>query len=98
MATARDHPEVITKYLAEESEKGRVIDPLDPDQATHVRQISRFGVIPKGHTPGKWRLIVDLSAPAGSSINDGIEKSRCSLEYTSIDQAAALVNALGKNC
>ena len=75
MTTARDHPEVITKYLAEESEKGRVIDPLDPDQATHVRQISRFGVIPKGHTPDKWRLIVDLSAPAGSSINDGIEKS-----------------------
>ena len=98
MASARDHSEVITKYLAEECEKGRVIGPLDPDQSTHVRQISRFGVIPKGHTPGKWRLIVDLSAPAGSSINNGIEKSRCSLDYTSVDQAAALVNTLGKSC
>ena len=38
---------------------------------------------------------MDLSAPAGSSINDGIEKSRCSLDYTSVDQAAALVNT---NC
>ena len=39
---------------------------------------------------------MDLSAPAGSSINDGIEKSRCLLEYTSIDQAAALVSAPGQ--
>ena len=37
-----------------------------------MNSISPFGVIPKGHTPGKWRLIVDLSSPKGGSVNDGI--------------------------
>ena len=27
--------------------------------------INRFGVIPKRHQPGKWRLITDLSYPHG---------------------------------
>ena len=27
--------------------------------------------------PGKWQLIVDLSYPAGSSVNDGIEPKLC---------------------
>ncbi len=46
---------------------------------------SRIGVIPKKHQPGKYRLIVDLSSPAGRSVNDGIAKEVCSLSYTKID-------------
>ena len=49
--------------------------------------ISRFGVIPKNHQPGEWRLVVDLSYPAGASINDGIESALCSLRYPSVDDA-----------
>ena len=63
-----------------------------------MRQVSRFGAIPKGHTPGKWRLIVDLSAPEGHSVNDGIDPELCSLEYTSVDQAARVVGSLGRYC
>ena len=33
---------------------------------------SPIGAISKKHKPGKWHLIMDLSSPAGSSINDGI--------------------------
>ena len=40
---------------------GRVVGPFSPRAIPHVH-ISRFSVIPKGHT-GKWRLIVDLSHP-----------------------------------
>ena len=54
-------------------------------------QISRFGVIPKPHQPGKWRLITDLSSPEGSSINDGIATRFCSLSYTSVDDAVRRV-------
>ncbi len=40
---------------------------------------SPFGVIPKRGRPGKWRLIVNLSAPKGNSVNDGISKELASL-------------------
>ena len=58
-------PEVVRDYLAKECAEGRVLGPLDPD-------LSSFGVIPKG-TTGKWRLIMDLLAPEGKSVNDGIQ-------------------------
>ena len=58
--------------------------PLMPDGRIHV---IRFGVIPKLHQPGKWRLIVDLSAPRGFSVNDGIPLELCSLSYASVDEA-----------
>ena len=48
-------------------------------------QISPLGVIPKKHTPGKWRLIVGLSNPKNFTVNDGIPKEFCSLSYVSVD-------------
>ena len=58
--------------------------------------VNRFGVIPKGHNTGKWRLITDLSYPPGQSINDGIDPALCSLSYASVDQVAKVVVEFGK--
>lgn len=58
-------------------------------------QVSKFGIIPKS-TPGKWRLIVDLSSPEGHSVNDGISERLCSLSYISIDDATKAVLAGGR--
>ena len=38
---------------------------------------------------------MDLSHPAGSIVNDGNEPELCSLHYTSVDEAAKLVNTVG---
>jgi len=57
-------------------------------KGTHT---SPLGLIPKKNKPGKWRLIVDLSAPQGMSINDGIDSELSSLSYSSIDHLASLV-------
>ncbi len=38
-----------------------------------------FGVIPKKGKPGKWRLIVNLSAPDGHSVNDSIARELASV-------------------
>ena len=57
--------------------------------------VNRCGVVPKGHLPGKWRLITDLSFPPGSSVNDGIDPAFCSLSYLSIDTVASAVSKLG---
>lgn len=58
--------------------------------------ISPLGVIPKKNKPGKWRLIVDLSSPAGFSINDGISHEFSSMKYTSLDHLTYLVNSVGR--
>ena len=59
--------------------------------------VSPFGVIPK-KAPGKWRLIIDLSHPAGHSVNDGIDEGIASLPYVSVDHLAETILALGKGC
>ena len=58
-------------------------------------QINRFGVIPKGHNTGKWRLITDLSFPTGFSVNDGIDPILCTLSYTTVDDIAVALVSLG---
>eukprot|EP00731_Ephydatia_muelleri_P000792 Em0001g792a len=76
------HPEPVAEYLANELKLNRMLGPFNDDieefQSVHV---NRFGVIPKEHGTGKWRLITDLSYPPGSSVNDGIDPSLCSLRY-----------------
>jgi len=90
---ALEHPDVVNDYLSSEVAMGRVVGPFPPRAIPHVH-ISRFGVIPKGHT-GKWRLIVDLSHPQDHSVNDGIPKSLCSLKYVTIDEAIKGIIQLG---
>ena len=41
-------------------------------------------------------MIMHLSAPAGISVNDGIDKEEFSLAYTTVDNVAALVACHGK--
>ena len=94
MLSARQNAQVIDEYLRVEREKGRVVGPADPEQCRI--QVNRFGVIPKSHQPGKWRLIVDLSYPEGASVNDGIDPALCSLSYTSVDWAVKLIVAAGR--
>ena len=40
-------------------------------------------------------MIVDLSHPAGSSVNDGIEPELCTLKYTSVDKAVQHLVSIG---
>lgn len=95
MLSASQHQEIIDNYLKEECARGHVAGPFKEEQAIGMH-ISRFGVIPKKSQPGKWRLIVDLSHPKGSSVNDGIDPSLCSLSYTSVDEAANRILQLGR--
>ena len=61
--------------------RGVVLGPFAPEDVPEVH-IHRFGVIPKSHQPGRWRLIVH---PDGKSVNDGISSELCSLQYTRVD-------------
>ena len=72
LLSAREHPEIITKYLSNEIAKGRILGPFPIGSIPNI-QISRIGVIPKKSNPGKWRLIMDLSYPLGKSVNNAID-------------------------
>ena len=48
------------------------------------------------HSLGKWRLILDLSNPSGTSVNNGIDPELCSLSYISVDDVARVVAFLGR--
>ena len=92
--SASAHPEVVEQYLSKEITMGRIMGPF-PEHVVPQVQISRMGVIPKGHNQGKWRLITDLSFPPGSSVNDGIDPNLCSLCYTSVGKVAEAAQGLG---
>ena len=94
MKSTSIHPEPIDKYIRDEVEAGCIIGPL-PDELKGQVQISCFGVIPKPHQPGKWRLITDLSSPKGSSVNDGIDSQLCSLTYASVNEAVSRIKLIG---
>ena len=86
LQSAREHPAVVDEYLNGEISAGRVVGPV-PDAQTHLVRLSPFGVIPKSGQPGRWRLIVDLSSPRGSSVNDGIRPEWCSTKYIWVEDA-----------
>ena len=76
MRSAKEFPGPITRYLRTERQMRRVVD---PPIGTKKLKINPFGIIPKHHKPGKWRLILNLSSPRGASVNDGKDPDLCSI-------------------
>lgn len=94
MPNASDHLEVVQSYLQAKLDKGTLLGPIDCSMLPHVH-VSKFGIIPKPHQPGKWYLIVDLSAPTCQSVNDGIPSELCYLSYGRMDQMIERTLQLG---
>ena len=95
LPSVRQRPNLVADYLATERAAGRLLGPI-PEHLARCCHISPIGLIPKPHQPGKWRLIVDLSSPAGASVNDAIAVDHCHMQYASVLEAAALVRQLGR--
>ena len=59
---------------------------------------SPMGAIPKRTSePPKWRIINDLSWPAGQSVNDAFSKELYTCSYDSIDQAISYLKSFAPN-
>eukprot|EP00731_Ephydatia_muelleri_P014516 Em0008g236a len=95
LPSVSEHDSVVSSYINTELSANRLLGPL-PSRIARYTHRSRIGVVPKGHNPGKWRLITDLSFPPGFSVNDGISSALCSLSYISVDTAAAVITSLGQ--
>ena len=55
-----------------------------------------LGVILKKNRPNKWCLIINLSAPEGYSVNDGIGKELSSVSCILVDKMVAHILKLGR--
>ena len=95
MPSATAHPVVIDEYVAAETAGGRILGPFLRGEIPGIL-INRLGVVPKGHNPGKWHLITDLSYSEGASVNNGVDSDLCSLQYTSVDRVARVARVMGK--
>ena len=93
MPSAREHPEVVDQYIREERSAGRILCPFAQGEIPGFH-INHIGVIPKGRTSRKWRVITDMSFPDNNSVNDGISKVDCTLVYTSVERVARAAHML----
>ena len=98
MRSAYENASVVNRYITEELSAERIspVKQQQPGALPMLVHSSPFGVIPKKSSPGKWRLIIDLSSPSEGSVNDGIAPPLCSLSYPTVHKAARLAQSLGK--
>jgi hypothetical protein len=96
MSSTKEHPEVVKEYLDTEVTLGRVLGPFENPPFPDFR-CSPIGVVPK-KDKNKFRLIMNLSAPKGLSVNDFIDKERYSLSYVTVDNAIDQVVSVGRGC
>ena len=96
LSSAYDHPNVITSHVSAECTLGHTAGPFS-SPPFHPFNINPLGATPKKNSQ-KWRLIMHLSHPHGSSVNDGIPIDDFSLRYITIDSAADAIMSLGRGC
>ena len=92
LSSAFKHLQITDAELAKECAAGRILGPFPTRPLKNLRS-SRVGIVPKQEN--KWRMIMHLSAPLGSSINDYIPGDDFSLHYASLDDAVWLLLSLG---
>ena len=94
LKSATLHPQAVSDALAKEVTCSHTAGPFQEPPIQNL-QCSPLGVLPK--KDGTWRIIMDLSSPHGSSVNDFISKDTYTLHYATFDQALALVARHGQN-
>ena len=93
LSSAYELPHIVSEYLAKECACGHMAGPYDELPCEPFRTAG-IGLVPK--KSGGHRLIVHLSAPEGSSINDGISNDQFSLQYITVDHVVAHVIRHGR--
>ena len=99
---AEEHPQALLNYIRKEQAHGAVMGPFNRIPFPNKVGISPLSTRPKKDSEER-RIILDLSFPQGSSINDGILKDNylglpAKLSFPRIDDFALRIYQLGKNC
>ena len=79
-------------YLQKEILLNHVAGPFKHPPLVNL-QCSPIGLVPK--KDGSWRMIMDLSAPQGSFVNDYIPQEEFSVQYSRFDDVVDMIANLG---
>ena len=95
-------PDHIDRYLSKESSLSAVIGPFSSNPFNCGVAVSPLNSVPKSDSVDR-RIIVDLSWPPGSSVNDGISSTQylgddISLTYPTVDSICSLICLCGPGC
>ena len=95
LLSARSNTEAVSSAISKEVTRGNTAGPFYslPFVSLHC---SPLGAVPK--KDGSHRIILVLSSPRGSSINEGISADLYSVKYSNFDDSIKLVTTVGKNC
>jgi hypothetical protein len=93
MLSAFENPDVVRKTIDKEIAAGWSLGPFDVHPYPQF-VINSIGVIPK--KTGGHRMITDLSRPA-EGVNHSICKEDFSIQYSSIDDAVAILKRVGRH-
>ena len=91
--SALNNPSAVSAYLAKECSLNHIAGPYSYPPFDNIR-CSGVGIVPK--KSGDMRLIMHLSVPRGSSINDSISSQDFSLHYVTVDDAIKLIHKHGR--
>ena len=98
LKSCQSDPDAVSVLIKEELRKGFIIGPYT-EAPFDIYRVSPIGIV-KGKYSGKKRLILDLSSPhnnaSHSSINDLIDKEKCTLTYVKIDDAIRVIQEYGQ--
>ena len=92
----------VDRYLETEIKLGAVMGPFDTSPFDVPCKLSPLNTVEKKDSEDR-RVILDLSFPAGQSVNEGIDKKRylgesIVLKFPSVDAFAALIFKKGQGC
>lgn len=95
LSSCKMNKQAVDEHLKKEIGLGRIVGPFEKIPFSSF-QLSPVGLVPK--KSGKFRMIINLSAPEGHSINDGIPDHAAAVSYISLEDALAIIVETGKNC
>ena len=99
---ATDYPEALNKYILKEQSHGAVMGPFHRIPFQGKTGVSPLSTRPKKESDDR-RVILDLSFPVGSLVNDGIIKDNymgftAKLTFPKVDDFAFQIYTLGRGC
>lgn len=89
LVSSAAYPKAVNCHIDDELSKGRFCGPFSEPPFPFLH-ISPIGVVPK-KSPGKFRMIVDLSSPRGNAVNEGIADERAAVSYSSLTDAIKII-------
>jgi len=86
----------VTDAVAEWTHKGYAFGPVDAEAVPRSAKVSGIMVRPKPN--GSVRVILNLSAPKGQSVNDGIDKTEFPAKMSSTAAWLEVLDQAGRGC